>query len=167
MNEKKLARYGALYGAVFGVTGTAIYDWVKAKPVFSTIHHVLNSIWEGIFEYKIPIWQITIIVIIIFSFKKLTKIEKVKLPKFLDYTEDIFDGTSWEWSWKWDSFEEIYLINNLVPLCKECKTPLELYYNSYENIGECPRCDNKIKVKKSTEKIKRIISDNLNKALKK
>ncbi|MCO7185390.1 hypothetical protein NH341_08130 [Tenacibaculum sp. XPcli2-G] len=170
MEEKKIARYGALWGAILGVFMTAIYDLIKSKPFLSTLWRVINWIWDSIFMYQVTIWQILIVVILFLIFKRIVfeiKLSETKdSPVFLDYKEDIINDTTWRWEWKWSVFEKSYIIVNLEPLCKECETPLKLYDFSINPYGECPRCDKTIKITKTKEKMERIIIDNIKKGVK-
>jgi len=161
-SEYKIAIFGAAVSIIF----TAIYDWIKAKPILYTLKSILGWIWNNIFKFELPVWQIIILLMVVLILNKILK----KSPKenieenfndWLNYTEDSFDGLKWKWIWqkvfgKWN-------IENLSPICPECGTTMEQY--NMMRSATCPRCDHRIYDFKSSSKIEAIIIDNVKRDL--
>ena len=68
---------------------------------------VINDIWYGLrwfFTISVPIWIFLLVVLLVILQLKgklftLTKIESIKKPDWLEYTEDIFEGNKYEWEY--------------------------------------------------------------------
>lgn len=126
-----------------------VWSAVFATMISAAIGYGLNKLLNGrliiclqafldiiidFFTFKISLYWvfiITIILIIImlivirWVYKQNTKQIKYT-PSYLDYTEDVFDGIPYRWSYINNT------IQNIQELCPKCKTPL--VYN------RCPRC---------------------------
>ncbi len=50
-SEIKIAIIGAFASVIF----TAIYDWVKDKPVLSTFKNICKWLWKNIFQFEIKV----------------------------------------------------------------------------------------------------------------
>ena len=151
-----------LFGAAAGVVFTAIYDWIKQKPILSSFKSIIIWLWNNILEYNIAVWQIIIGVIILLALKKILKKNitvQVKVD-WLEYTQDTFSGIKWKWIWKNNGYN-VYSIKNLQPICSNCGTGMTVYEDWQENTANCPRCDNRLRNVKDLSKIKAIINDNI------
>lgn len=156
----------ALIGAGAGVFFTAIYDWIKNKPLLSTFKNSLVWIWNNIFQVTFSIWQIIVTLIIIFiirNFLKKSNLNENNHIDWLEYTEDVFDNLKWKWRWKKNSYGSWSIID-ISPTCNKCGTKMNIsgYYSFYAN---CPRCNNFLENLKSTDKIEAIILDNVDRKL--
>lgn len=151
------------------VISSAVYDYIKDKPILSSIKFFFIWIWEHIFEFELRIWQILIILIIllfIYSFTKTDKNENTAPKNFRDYNRDSIHGTTWIWSWEYDMFENKWQVRNITPICDNCGTMMK-YEFSYgvESTAKCPRCDNRQTKLKDKEIIEALIIDNIHQNL--
>ena len=166
VNKQKSEIKIALIGAAAGVVFTAIYDWIKNKPLLSTLKNFLGWIWNNIFQATFSVWQILIGIILIFTIrffaKKINSNETVQTG-WLEYTEDVFDNLKWKWRWRKSSFG-YWNVYDISPTCNKCGTKMNISgYSSFH--ANCPRCDNSIDNLKSTDKIEAIILDNVERKL--
>ncbi|WP_338840576.1 hypothetical protein [Flavobacterium ginsenosidimutans] len=158
-----------IFGGVIAVISSGVYDYIKEKPLLSSIKSLLIWIWEQIFQFEIKIWQIliiAIILIIIYSFSKTKKKEEATTISFRDYIRDTIHGTTWIWSWEYDMFENKWQVRNITPICDNCGTMMK-YEFSYgvESTAKCPRCDNRQTKLKDNEIIEALIIDNIHQNL--
>jgi hypothetical protein len=159
-----------LYTGIVGIILLALYDYVKEKPILSTLFSIIKWIWITFFEFEFKVWQIAIIILVLLSFKKILQATKKQvkqtvsdnIPKWLNYTQDTIDGITWKWKWNKRYATGNWYIADLFPLC-ECKTPMALYNGS--SLATCPRCDKHIMDFKSPEKVEAIIRDNVDRAV--
>ena len=162
-SEYKLAIFSAFIGVIF----TAIYDWVKEKPIFSTLWNSLKWIWKNIFEYELKLWVILCITIPLFLIRKIIKSAKpIDVPNradWLNYTNDSIDKLEWKWRWRLSGSNK-YSIDDLKPICPKCGTSMDLTESSF-SLASCPRCDNYLTDIKNSQKIEAIILDNIDRNL--
>lgn len=134
--------------AVLSFLMTICYDFLKDKPVFSTLTSIFIAIWNfiiSILNFELKVWWVLLgITLIIFIIYILYKIDSLKnsesnsLP-FLRYTKDNINGWHWEWIWE-KQYDGKWGIENLHPICPKCETPL---VRSNEHGGRlvCLRCN--------------------------
>lgn len=125
--------------ALSGIS-TAIYDFFKEKPLFSTIWAGIIWLYNSfvtILAFKIGIyWFLLFLIIIIFILFILNKSKKVFEPH-LQYTTDIL--IKWRWQWQYSGSR----ITQLTPLCPDCNTIMSYNNLDYYKLAECPRCEKK------------------------
>ena len=169
-NEYKIAFFGALLSIIF----TAIYDFIKEKPLLSTFINFLKWIWSHIFEYQLKVWQILILIVLIWLIKAILK--AIKKPKesvtqnksadWLNYTEDNIGGLNWRWKWERNVLTQQWNVVDLTIACNKCGTSMHLNDSYvYGKQAECPRCDNQIRDYKDLQKTESIIIDNVKRDL--
>lgn len=157
--------------AIFSFILTMIYDYLKSKPVFSTIMGILLNFCNGIISFlnfNIKVWWLLIVISAIIAIIYLViilKKEEALKPDFYNYEEDKFRILRWSWDWKFNYSKKMWFISDLTAHCPNCDTPLIEYKNIYEQGFECPRCDYKTRDFQCEEpyKIERIILDNIEK----
>lgn len=168
-NEIILAFISGLISIMF----TAIYDWAKEKPIFSTFTYMTRWIWNKIFEFELKIWQIILIILGFTIIKRTIKfLSKNNISTndendWLNYTEDSIEGLKWRWKWNRNPLNHKWNVNDIRIACNNCGTSMNMDYDiSYaENFAECPRCDRKINRFKDVDKIEAIIIDNVQRGL--
>jgi hypothetical protein len=166
LKENKSSEYKiAVFGAVIGIILTAIYDFIKEKPILSSLWNILKWIWVNVFEFTVSIWQIILVLIIIYFIKKLKPKKEKEIPKFLKYVSDEFDEITWKWKWEWNPLTQQWNVQNLIPQCNKCGTSAILNESYVDKYATCPRCENFMNELKSTEKIEAIIIDNIDREL--
>ena len=163
--DKKLEYKVAVFGALISVLFSTIRDWILEKPFLSTLSIILKWIWNKFFEFRIPVWVIISVILLLVLWNKIKPRKKKTTISFLQYERDEFHGVQWKWNWERNSFTHKWNIINLAPICNNCGTTTilnESYVRIYSN---CPRCDNTMNELKSTDIIKAIIVDNINRDL--
>ena len=153
----------AVLGGIIGIILTAIWDFIKQVPIFSTLSKLPNWFWS-ILNYKIAVW-IFIVFIMLWNFikiiiqRKSSKEVQNNSFDFLNYTEDEIDGNKWRWNWK-KHYTGKYVIENLSVLCPNCNTPMKFDY--YLSTATCPRCNSISRNCKNPDNVQSVIIDNLN-----
>lgn len=166
-NEIILAFISGLISIMF----TAIYDWAKEKPIFSTFIDIIKWIWKNLFEFELKIWQILLLIFGFTMIKRITKIlSKKNTPinnenDWLNYTEDFIEGLRWRWKWHRNPLNHNWNVNNISIACHNCGTSMNMDTSYVENFAECPRCDKTITGFKNIDKIEAIIIDNVQRGL--
>lgn len=165
-NEIILAFISALISIIF----TAIYDYIKEKPFFSTLSYIINWIWNTVFEFELNIWKIILIIIGFTIIKKIIKFlskNDTSTNDWLNYTEDSIEGLKWRWKWRKNPLTHKWNVDDIRIVCSNCGTSMNMDYNiTYgDNFAECPRCDKKISRFKDIGKIEAIIIDNIDRGL--
>lgn len=156
----------AIFSALIGISFTAIYDFIKEKPILSTFWKFLKWIWVNIFEFQVSIWQILIALFIIILILFLIPDKKNPTPDFLDYTTDTFEDIIWRWKWQWISYRKEWNVKDLIPLCIKCGTATTLEETiSSHDYANCPRCNQRMTRIKKKNKIEAIIIDNLDRKI--
>lgn len=161
-SEYKIAIFSGFVAIVF----TAIYDWVKEKPILSSLWNVLKWLWNNIFEFEVQVWQVLMTFLILLILKNIfNRKDKVVTNKvdWLDYKKDSFDEL--EWTWGWERGYNNWNIINLRPLCPKCGTKMRMSENYSYNSANCPRCENYLSKVKDSTKIEAIIIDNIQRDL--
>lgn len=158
-----------IFGGVIAVISSGVYDYIKEKPILSSVKSLLAWIWEQIFQFQIKIWQIliiAIILVIIYFFLQTNKTKKATTRNFTDYNLDTIHGTVWTWSWEHNIFENKWEVQNITPICDNCGTRMkyELSYGA-ESTAKCPRCENRQTRLKDKEIIEALIIDNVHQNL--
>jgi len=159
----------AIVSAVAGVIATGIYDFIKEKPILSTLWSGLKWIWNTIFEAQFTVWQFLLFIIILLALllfilwlttKGVNSSSNAGTANWLAYEEDTIDGTTWKWNWE-KGLSGKYEAKHLRPLCHNCGTSMQFYEGSWDTYYECPRCDERLKRVKSKYKVESIILDNV------
>lgn len=146
MSEKK--SWGLILtisGAMAGAITSAVIDYFKDKPVFSTLWSIVKwfgnlilSIWN--FDIKAG-WIIIVLVTLVFILYIISKFQKEETedtkPDFYDYTEDNFKNWKYTWEWKFSSARKAWIICDFKVHCPECDTSLIPNGPSFH----CPRCN--------------------------
>jgi hypothetical protein len=55
---------------LLSLIGSFIYDSIKEIPLFSTIWNAIKWIWKSIFEFELKVWEIIILISVIYFIKK-------------------------------------------------------------------------------------------------
>ena len=111
--------------AVFSLILTMIYDYAKAKPIFSSIGTILRGIFSGILiflNFNIKVWWILVaiigIIMILYVMYRINS--KVTPPQFHGCREDRLKKWKWTWAWSFDKFENKWHVSNLTAHCPNC-----------------------------------------------
>lgn len=146
---------GAILGAILCTTLPILIsignDYLKKKPVFSTILLIVKGIWNFIISalnFNIKVWWlifgILVIIVIIYLFTVFRQKVIPPIPVDYDnYREDILTINRWKWTWdwKWDKSENDWVISGLTPHCPICDTPLKDVTSIHFGLRfDCPRC---------------------------
>ena len=139
-------------GLIAGVLSTFIVDLLKKVSLASTFKSVIKFIWKCIVSFlafNIKVWWLLIAIgVLVFALWIISKYydakEENEQTSFLNYTQDSFSGKCWEWVWRKNRFGK-YVIDNLHPICSNCKTPL-VQDHAYSDDFKCPRCNKKAKI---------------------
>lgn len=160
-----------LFGGVITILSSGIYDFIKAKPILSSLKFLALWLWNQIFEFEIKIWHLLLILIFIVAIsiilKRVSKNDNPKSNiKFTDYIRDKIHETEWSWTWEHNFLENKWEVHNIIPICKKCGTRMQ-YETSYgANLtAKCPRCDNRVSGLKDKETIEALIIDNVHQGL--
>lgn len=158
-----------IFGGVIAVISSAVYDYIKEKPILSSVISFFIWIWEQIFEFEISVWQILIILIIfvvIYSFIKTDKTEKTTPINFTYYNRDTIHGTIWTWDWQHNTFENKWQVQNITPICDNCGTRMKYEFSyGFDSSAKCPRCNNRQTNLRDKEIIEALIIDNIHQNL--
>lgn len=136
-------------GTVFlGLVTSFIYDWIKEKPLLSTVRSIFKSIWDFIYQLlitELKIWWILAVFILIKTFqvlyKNYIKSKTPSLPENLEnYVSDSFKNWNWKWDWKWDGKKNRWRVESLWPYCKVCDIKLLDKSTLLNELVECPKC---------------------------
>ena len=160
----------ALLGGVITIISSGIYDYIKEKPLLSSLKFLFQWIWNQIFEFEIKIWQILIVLVFIIIISFIIKNSKVEKPKstvsFKDYVRDKIHGTEWTWNWEHNFLENKWQVSNITPICNKCGTRMKFESSYGSNLSsKCPRCDNRQTNLKDKEIIEALIIDNIHQNL--
>ncbi|MEH6770046.1 hypothetical protein [Maribacter arcticus] len=160
---------------ILGLITSFIYDFVKEKPILSTISSIFKSIWNFIYQIldtELKIWWILLVVIVIKIFQKVSKeYSKSKKPSLPDnlknYVKDDFTNWNWKWEWNWDGDKNKWVIKSLWPYCKKCDIKLLIKSSVYDSAMECPKCKTRFEsIHRETDDydgVKAVIYDNVEK----
>jgi len=163
-NELIIAFVSGLISIIF----TAIYDWTKEKPIFSTFIYIIKWIWKNLFEFELKIWQILLFLFAFILVRKVLIFFKngSNNEDWLKYTEDSIDGIKWRWDWIMASNSK-WNVENLTVVCDGCGTSTHLDFDPYNDglYAECPRCNKKVSHLKDLDKVRSIIIDNIKRDL--
>lgn len=159
----------AIVGAAATVVFTAIWDWIKQKPILTTLINILKWLWQNIFEFRFALWQILALLIIYKIIRTLIKktvkeTQTENKNEWLNYTEDDIDGIKWKWFWQKNALGK-WNIENLRPICNKCGTSMKLHEIGSYDYADCPRCEKSISEFKSPNKVEDIIIDNVHRNL--
>ena len=154
------------------ITGV-ITSKIENINFFQAIELIIKTLidWsKTILLYKIPVWIILIILLLIFLILKViiwiyNKKEKIKLIEedvkkvYKDYTTDCYNDINYKWIWKerYDGIE----MNYLHPICT-CGCDLINTYNSYI---KCPDCKKSYKNTINLEEAERVFLNRYRKRL--
>jgi hypothetical protein len=134
------------------ILGTGSYDFLKEKPIFSTLLYAFFWIWNKILElinFQLRLWHIFLIVLgfiiireIIQAIKK-RNIESEPELKFLNYKNDRLKIWKWTWDYRINSNTMKYEIRNLQPICENCDIKMlsNASFGRSASNYKCPKCD--------------------------
>jgi hypothetical protein len=155
--------------AIFSLILTIGYDFLKQKPILTSIRAILkwivNLVWT-VLNFDFKIWWIVIIVSLFFLIVVIIgkfKQEETFKPDFYSYREDKLKKWKWTWGWKFDDAKNVWIISEMKAHCPKCKTPMIEHSSRYDLRFDCPRCDF-YAIKRDCDephKIERIILDNI------
>lgn len=154
---------------VFSLILTMVYDYIKNKPVLSTVLTIFMKLWNFIIlilNYRIKVWWlivgISILIAVVYAISNF-KHEIVK-PDFCNYTNGVLKSWRWSWDWHFNISKNAWNISDLTAHCPRCDTPLIDSCTYYRQKFECPRCNYHAIDSKCEEpyKIERLILDNVN-----
>lgn len=153
---------GLIVTAIIGIV-----QWVFKYPILQNIWWGIKLIWNNVFRIKFELWLIILMTILIYVVYVLIRNSRnnnqVNLePHFNNYTRDTIGNCLWTWEYRYDINQKINVIKNLQPICGKCGTASQYKFDGllYDYILECPRCDNKQRIK-TKEKVEAIIIDNI------
>ena len=96
-----------------GIISSAIYDYIKAKPILSSLFSILKYIWNfftSILTANLKVWWVIVVFIIYLVikafFKKKLIEKKPEPPVFINYTNGRFQNWIWKWKWLWNTHEK-------------------------------------------------------------
>ena len=117
--------------------------------------HFFSFHWlSEIFEIKLSLTTVLIIVSIIVLITRIEKwILKAKTKNsdysflnapqnhYENYTADTFgvNKTKWTWNYRWEAYDQKFIIINLKPCCPTCGTPMEFSQSNNHN-ATCHKC---------------------------
>ena len=148
---------------------TICHDFVKEKPVLTTIGNIFKWIWDALLQLltvEIKLWWILIGIVLLrivfFIIKNLKSSENFE-PDFIKYKEDSFKRWEWSWDWEWNENKRAWIIKDLKAHCPECSTPLVDHSSHFGLNFKCPRCEYRAEDSACEEpfNIERIILDNI------
>jgi len=155
--------------AIFSLLLTMGYDYLKEKPILTTIWTIFkwigNFVWS-VLDFDVKFWWIIVVIglfILIIKIIYKFKTEEAFKPDFYNYRTDKFKRWTWTWDWKFDAIRKAWIIEDLQASCPKCETPMINNSNRYGLDFDCPRCDFNASDSQCDEphKIKRIILDNI------
>ena len=160
---------------ILGLITSFVYDFIKEKPILSTIASIFKSIWDFLYQIldaELKIWWIILLVIGIKLFQKLSKeYYKSKIPSLPEnlknYVNDNFSNWLWKWEWNWHGDSKKWIITSLRPYCKKCDIELLNKSNVFDYAMECPKCRTRFEsTRRETDDydgVKAVIYDNVRK----
>lgn len=154
--------------AIFSLMLTIGYDYLKEKPILTTILTILKWFkdlgWE-ILNFDLKIWWIIFaLLLVILTIVFIKKLKSKEIPTFCNYRVDKFKRWRWTWDWQWEQQKKTWSISNIKAHCPNCNTPLlDHSISIYDLAFDCPRCDFKARKEQCDEphKIVKIILDNI------
>lgn len=163
MNRSKILYY--LGSIVLALIASFIYDGIKHLPLLSGLKAFVSWFWSDVLRLKLELWVIVISFLVIYLIYKLINAKRRNdLPKFVNYTQDLFEGYNWTWYWYFNTNSGKWQTSQITPLCPDCQTLMHYKYgllNCYQ--ANCPRCGYQIGRIKSKEDIDALIIDNIRK----
>lgn len=161
-----------IFSGFVGIIFTAIYDLIKSKPILSTFWNGLKWIWRTIFEFKLTIWQILLIlgilILILYILSYRNKDDEILESEFnwRLYNKDIIHDMNWSWYWEKNILDGKWYIKDLRPVCNSCGTKMHFSNSSWSSeYAECPRCELKYHDQKDIKKIEAVIIDNVDRSI--
>lgn len=139
---------GATGTIVLGIITSFVYDWIKDKPILSTITSIFKSIWEflvQLMQVELKIWWIVLgLTVYLIGQKGVREYRKSitpELPENLkNYVSASFRNWNWKWGWQWDGRNKKWIVKNLWPYCKKCDIELLDKSDIINKAIECPKC---------------------------
>jgi len=134
-------------GPTFGFLLTISRDYLKDKPILTTLVSIFSAIWNFLYSllnFDLKVWWILIAILlfvgVIYLIQRFQN-EEINEPEFLKYKEDKFKSWTWTWEWNWNERNQRWMIVELQPNCPTCGTTLMENSTIYDTIYECPRGD--------------------------
>lgn len=133
--------------ATFSLLLTMGYDFLKEKPVLTTVWVVIkwiaNLIW-AVLNFNLKVWWIIgsvfLFILITILINRFKKKETLK-PVFYAYREDRLKRWKWTWDWNFSKSENAWLVSGMKAHCPKCDTPMINHSSIYSLSYLCPRCD--------------------------
>lgn len=144
----KSAWFQLLIGSlVLTPVGTGIYDWLKQRPILTTITTWLAAFWNGL-TY---VWNIQLALgyfvvgglILVFGLIWLVRISiKATLaePDFTSYKVDKFKDWCWSWSWWYNPTRKKWEVVDMEPYCEACQMQMLTRFDG-RHTYYCPQCE--------------------------
>lgn len=128
--------WSKVISAVIIAIGTIVITTIFAKVNNTSFTEAWNRFWT----FKIELWCLALVGIIIFLFLILIKRKSNKERKFLNYTQGIWSNTKWQWAWKYDPKTKKYHMFNLYTLCPKCQKGVFTAQSIYSREYNCVQC---------------------------
>ena len=99
----------------------------------------LNKFLGFEFSFKVKVWEVLLLILILFLIKYLySKVKQEKL-NFLNYKSDNWSKIDWVWEWKLNDNKR-YEISNLNMLCPNCNNGVFSVSSMYSSDYNCVKC---------------------------
>lgn len=146
---------------ILGFALTVCYDFLKDKPVLTTIMNALKII-ENFLNLELKIWWILLGILVLVLILIVVSSCDMFTADWFAYTKDEIMG--WKWEWEWEKCSNgMYGATDLHPICPICETPLCSEDNGHTI---CPRCRHTVSSKAPDYSIvESMIKDNIKKGL--
>jgi len=133
---------------LLGLATSFIYDWIKEKPILTTVSSIFTSIWKFLIQIlraELKVWWVVLALTLYLVGKKIMSDYRrsitPELPeKYKSYVRESFTNWNWKWVWKWDGNRKEWDIKNLWPYCKKCDIELLNKSDLLYHVWQCPRC---------------------------
>jgi hypothetical protein len=158
--------------ALFSFILSIGYDFLKSKPVFSTLWTILKAIWNVIFtflNFELKVWWIIIGIAVLFILLlivfRISSIKEETKSDYLNYREDNFQHWRWSWKWEWNTYKRAWVVADLKGHCPKCNTPMVEQQSILDGVQfTCPRCNFHASGSRECDEsynVERVIHDNI------
>lgn len=155
---------------LLGIISCFIYDYIKNKPLLSSITGFYNSVsgfFIGFVHIDIRLWIALTAIAAYAILKKIIKnlLASPPLPDFIAYKKDVFHF--WIWRWDYEFVNGSWMAKDLTPYCPECDVELSLGQNIYRTWATCPKKKNSFEQSnnqyESADDVEKLIRAKINK----
>lgn len=171
-NKTNRSWIAILLTIALGIISSTIYDWLKSKPILSSLISLFKTSWKfliQLLESDLKLWWIILSVLIYklikFIINRYSNRKTPKAPEYSNYRSERFTNWFWKWDWAWDPNLKEWYISNLKPYCPPCDIGLLNKSTILVQRQVCPKCQNQYSEKNQNiddfEGIKSIIYDNV------